>query len=676
MNTLSVGDELFDTSANSVAMEVTSPTLKMGRIRVLETNSDSERWILYEEVRARISMGELEVRRKGNPTMAIFLDRNDKTTCKRKVQRELPPGSPEESYLSSVGRATRIVRTLNEYCRRYKVSAYTAYPEVRKSFSAEYTEWQFPSLATVYRMLERDRGNAPLVMPPHLKGNRSERHSIEIVEHICKLAEVTFTTPGSKWTVKTLTDLCRRKAIISGLLSASAPLSRKFVHKVIVTRLHAMPEVARLLPKDRAAMASVGSHCIRVESILQRVEQDAVHLPFVVKTPDGPCSTVWLVHAIDCATSNIVGWHLKIGEPNESDGLRCIESSFFSNGATFKYFGIDDAVDLFGTPALLVLDNGAEARGERIKRLPQLTVDIVYCSARNPQKKPFVERLNRSLKEAIETLPGCTRMDGVDGKRDPVALGDDLMDLEELERWIVRWYFDKWADTVLDRFVDEEVAENRSLGITPRERYTNIVERLGHPLPLPPNHDDWIRTKYNAILRKLNMKSGVTFAGYDFKGDNLVHLINRFGEKAVDVLYDPEDYRRVYVVDGAELVELTNEYTSEFTPAHSFAYAKKHKAALKREHAETPKSAAFIQDVYDRSMKKGKDTCRAKKSPGRAAKKEVVEKTKQRAAIQRAAKHPLPESKTKTPTLDGSISMRWDDVDELSPRDRKTGALL
>lgn len=680
MNALTLGDELFDPRTRSVAMEVTSPTLTMGRVRVLEANANAERWIPYDEIRAQIDMGALEVRRKGNPALATFIDRKDPTTCKRKVSRLSVPGSTEDAYLLSLERATRIVRRLNEYCRRHRVSAYAAYSEVRKEFEAEFTDWQFPSVATVYRLLERDKCRAPLVMPNHLKGNRSERHSAEIVELICKLAEATFLKEGSRWTLRSLTDHSRRTAIAQELLSASAPLSLKFVRKVIVTRLHAMPEVARYLSKDRAAKASLASHRIRVEGIFQRVEQDTVFLPFVIKVPDGVCRTLSHLHAIDCATSNVVGWHLKIGAPNESDGLRCIESTMYSKGPAFKFFNIEESHDLYGTPALLVLDNGGEGRGDRFKRMQQLGVDVIYLKSRHPQKKPFVERLNRSLKSALETLPGCTRLNGVDGKRDPVALGDDLMTFEELERWIVRWYFDVWADKVLDRFVDEEVFENRDLGVTPRQRYKNIVERLGCPLPLPPNRSDWIRTKYNVVSRTLSLKTGVSVQSFIFRGDNLQSLIERFGEERVDVLFDPEDFRRVYVVDGDELVELQNESAGSCTPGHTFPEAKSKKVKVKGQSPETPRSAAFTEDVHERSMPVVKKSNGPKKTTIRAQTKEVIGKTRHREAMERAARHPLdPPKQLKqpiAPTFDGPVSMHLDDVGEFLPRDRQTGALL
>lgn len=675
MNQLNLGDELVDPRTKNVTMSVTSSAPNNGRIRVLETDAETERWVPYEQLRSCISAGNLEVRRKGCPALTVFFDLNDSTTCKHQGARHKSRSTAQANYLESLKQATHIVRELNEYCKRHRVSAYAAYPVVRELFESDYPDWLFPSTATVYRLLERDRCNAPLLMPNHVRGNRSERYSTALIELICALGEDHYLQPHSKWNLKALTDLCRRTAIHRELLSAKAPLSKKFVRKVIVSRLHAMPEVQRHLLKDRAAKASVASRRIQVDGLLQRVEQDTLHLPFFIRTPDGVCSDVYLAHAIDCASSIVPGWHMKIGALNESDGLRCVESSLFSKAPAFKYLGIDDSLDLYGAPALLVLDNGAETRGDRIRRLTQLGVDVVYCKARHPQKKPFIERLNRSLKEALELLPGCTRLNGRDGQRDPIALGDDLMTFEELKRWIARWYYEKWADTVLERFVDEEVSEERSLGVTPRQRYENIVVRLGHPLPLPPNMDDWTRIKYNAVRRKLSIKSGITHESFQFKGDNMNSLLERFGQGLVNVLVDPEDYRRVYVVDGTELVELTNIAVNEFSPAHSFKYAKDNRARLKAANAESARSASFTESVYDRSMSSSSAASTSKRSPRRSETLEVINQTRHREAVERASKTPLAPSKTTTPALNDSMTT-WGDVGEFSPRNRTTGALI
>ena len=682
MSELLRGDELYDTRSKQVVMQVTDPTLAMGRIQVLEANADTERRIDYEELRRQIASGSLEVRHKCNyrngshRPAGRFLDHSDPTTRKRLGRRYAASKAAQENYLVSVERARKVVNALKDYCKRYKVSAYAAYHPVREQFTSRHPEHEFPSLATVYRLLDRDRCGAHLVIGNEARGNTFDRYDPPMVDLICELAKDTFLKEGSRWTLKALTDLVRRQATKRLVVGWETPPGRKFIRKTIKTKLSAMPEVARLLAKDRSAQSSIASHRIRVEGLLQRVEQDTLFFPHFVMTEDGPISELCLIHAIDCGSSNVTGWHLKVGAASESDGLRCLESTLFSKKAAFERLGIEESHDLFGAPMLLVLDNGPEGRGERFRRLDQIGIEPSYCKARQPQKKPFIERLNRSLKLALETLPGSTRMDGKDGARDPVALGDPLMTLEELERWIVHWYFNDWADTVLERFVDEEVSEGRGLGVTPRQRFENIIGNLGQALPPPPNRSDWVRTKYDVVIRTISIKSGVSVHGYDFKGDNLAGLVHQYGETQVTVLYDPEDYRRVYVEVDNELVELTNASATEYSPAHTFAHAKEHRAELKKHHAETVRQAAFRNAVDEKSLEDKKPKAPARKSPSRDEKKRVVQKTKHRDAVNRAAVNPLTPSKPKTMGSEGLLSMQWDDAGELSTRDRKTGALV
>jgi putative transposase len=675
MNALNFGDELVDRRTNAVVMQVTKSTLLTGKVCVLEAGAEVERWYSFEDVRAQIANGRWEVRRPGSPRIAAFPDRNDSTTCKHKVRRGSAPGHAEDIYLDANARAVAVARRFNEYCNRHKVCVRVAYAEIRAEFERERPDLAFPSVSTVYRFLERYRCHSPLVRPNYLKGNRTKRYPSGVYDLICNVASDTFLQEGSKWTLKELTDKCRRDAIARGLLTPSSPLSMKFVRRVIVKRLHAMPEVTRLLAKDRPSKTSIATNRIRVDGIFQRVEQDAVHLPFVVTTPDGVSSDVWLIHAIDCATGNVVGWHLKIGTPNESDGLRCIESIIYSKKPAFERLGIKGADDIYGLPSLLLLDNGAEAKGERFRRLTQIGIDVAYCKSRHPHEKPFIERLNKSLKVALQLLPGCTRMDGRDGQRDPVALGDDLMDLHELERWVVDFYYVAWAEKPLTRFVDEDVFGPCKQGTSPKERFEKVRDEK-QPMPLSPNLSDWIRVKHHVVSRTLSIKSGITIEGFEFRGDNLKDLIAQCGEGRVDVLYDPEDFRRVYVLNDKELVELQNQAASDITPAYSFAQAKIQKAAAVSQQAETPRTAAFIEALYNRSMLTGRACDTPRKSPGRAAKKAVVARTQHRDAVERAARLPLTPPKSKTSSLADSVSIPWDDVDELSTRDRTTGAAL
>jgi len=220
------------------------------------------------------------------------------------------------------------------------------------------------------------------------------------------------------------------------------------------------------------------------------------------------------------------------------------------------------------------------------------------------------------------------------------------------------------------------VSEKKGWGVTPRKRVEHLVEHLGQALPPPPNRSDWLRTKYNVVIRKLNVKSGVSIHAYDFKGDNLVGLINRFGQRTVEVFFDPEDYRRAYVDVDNNLIELTNVAASEFSPAYTFAYAKKHRAQLKKAHATTERQTASRDARLQRSAEKSKPKSAPKRALNRGEKKQVVQRTKEREAVSRAEKHPLNPSKPKTGSSTDAVPMQWGDAGELSTRDRKTGALV
>ncbi|MGE4125636.1 MAG: hypothetical protein AB7E59_10290 [Pusillimonas sp.] len=370
--------------------------------------------------------------------------------------------------------------------------------------------------------------------------------------------------------------------------------------------------------------------------------QDAVHLPFVIRTAHGETTNVYLVHAIDCCTGMPVGWKLVIGSPTESDGLACVESILFSKQQAFSRLGVDASIDVFGTPHQLIFDNGPETRGGRIDRLVRLGIDVMHCKSRHAHGKPFIERLNRSLKEALQTLPGCTRMNGRDGQRDPLKLGDPLMSPNELEQWIVRWYYESWANTVLKRHLRTDFHDARKLGDTPALRWRTMTEQLAYPLPLPPSLAEWRMTLYEHDTRAISRKTGISYKGFNYRGVNLGYLVNKYGETHVRVLVNPDDYRQIFVDegDGLPLVVLNEEFVDETTPAHSFNYMLEALRQAPPEPSQASVAERFRHDVHQRAVQSSSKPARKKQS--RVEKnRAVADAVKQSAALHRAEQNPL-----------------------------------
>lgn len=114
-----------------------------------------------------------------------------------------------------------------------------------------------------------------------------------------------------------------------------------------------------------------------------------MHLPFVVRKPHGVARTIYLELAIDACTGYPVGWHLVIGAPREMDSLRCLEMyPTPAKAARFKELGIVHTLNLNGTPAQVIFDNGPETKGGRIVRLELLAMDVKHCKAKEVQGNP------------------------------------------------------------------------------------------------------------------------------------------------------------------------------------------------------------------------------------------------------------------------------------------------
>lgn len=654
-------DELVPPGRKDPRWQVLDTRPRYGCIKLLDCETHQEKYEKVADLNEAIVAGHLLVRRQGAPRHSVAAQ-NDPNLDER------------------LRTALAVLREVEEVQRRQDLSFSKAYDVVRDQRAVQ-GQADLPSRATLYRYAEAKRNGLPLLRGDKNKGNRTPRYEERIVQLVCDAANGLFLNQGSRWTLRSLTDYVNARATEFGWLGKNARISRTFVSKTITENLSADPEIERMDPRLVSAAKSVAKRRIFVMTPFERVEQDALHLPFVVATPHGPASNVWLVHAIDVGTGVPAGWVSKLGSPTASDGLRCVESILFPKTALLATLGLTTTLEVHGTPHLLVFDNGPEARSERMHRLVRLDIDAKHCRAREAQGKPFIERLNKALKEGLETLPGCTRMDGKDGQRDPVALGDKLMTLEELERWIVRWYYEDWCNRPLKRHLRTDFFNLEKLGSTPAERWRRMTGELGFAMPLSPSLSEWRMTLYEHEYRTLSRKTGVTYRGFNYRGDHLPYLVDKYGERKVKVLANPDDFREVFIDDGEDrpLVPLVEEFTDDSTPAFSFKEAEEMRRSAPV--AEVPGAGArqkFQDDVRAHSVQVPASKPR---KPSRAEQnKAVVGKTNAALAVHRAVANPLHAARPSVTSStvrpgndDGLGGMSFDDVAPVTVRSRTGG---
>jgi putative transposase len=438
---LKPGDQLRVTGQSEAAWVVMTGEPIDGYIKLFDREKHSENYVKVDDIYEKVQIGQWRVKRKNAPLVSA-------------VEQYHP--AYREDLLGAIRHLEAVHRAMKDTGRSFA----KAYELVRAEHAqkASSAAEEFPALPTLYRYRCRWMNGFSLLKGQKNKGRREARYDSQVDRLIYDCAKQNYLVVGSSWTMGRLVELINDRLHSLGLLRQSEKISQRYIRKVIMRDITVDPDRNRLDPRKVAAERSVGARRITVSLPFERVEQDAVHLPFVVKYRNHVTSSVWVIHAIDCATSRVVGWTFVIGSPSETDGLKCVASILFSKKQVLMQHGLDPSFDIRGTPSLLVFDNGAEAKGQRMSKLTQLMIDAEYCPSRHPHKKPFVERLNRSLKEALETLPGSTRMNGVDGRRNPIELGEELMTFEELQRWVVRWYFMDWANKPLERLTVSEMA--------------------------------------------------------------------------------------------------------------------------------------------------------------------------------------------------------------------------
>lgn len=228
--------------------------------------------------------------------------------------------------------------------------------------------------------------------------------------------------------------------------------------------------------------------------------------------------------------------------------------------------------------------------------------------------------------------------------RDPEALGDELLTVDALEKWAVRWLYENWANTPLDRLRWDELLVDSVKGKTPLERLNYLTEEIGHPITMPPPRQQWMAALFEHKTCTLSAKTGITLEhGFRYKGEAMSYLLAKYGDHAqLHVVYNPDDFRQAYVYedDSLPLVTLTHEHVRPQTPAWTFAEAKARFDLGMDDWTVPDDKVQFQRDLDDTVTGTGKAR-KAKRHGKREENKETVRRAKDHSAIQRTVDRPL-----------------------------------
>ena len=511
------------------------------------------------------------------------------------------------------------------------------------------------STTQAYRLL-RASNDVPIAIMPNYsgRGNRTPRYGERMKEIALQEIEEHYAVKKSRITLPFLKEIVTRKARAEGILAVDQAVSKKYIKSILLGSWNPDRDYKRLDPRIAKSAKAVAKNRIVPGAPLNRVEIDGLHLPFLATNEERTkvLDDIWLLHAMDCDSSHPLGWWLTCARPTTDDTFSCLERAIFPKAELLKSMGVNFTVDPFGSIMNIVMDNGSENAKPRFACLTTIGSNPHWTAKDSGHEKPFIERGNGCLKVALEPLPGCTRFQGIDGKRTEEAMNDDLMTINELERWIVRWLFEVWPNKPLERFITADYEIDKSLGLTPAERWVNY-ERT-QSLPLCPAREDWDRLKFLTSSGSMSAKTGITHETFTFRGQNLHQLIHQYGPDCrVQFHYDPHDYRVIYVADKdtGKWVQLVNSEVRDATPAYSFDLAKQRRKEKRATYKGSPMREKFMDDLVHKATAKP-----TKKQAKENARKDALAEVRTKQAQVRADENPIKEYSVPNPAFDTYVT--------------------
>lgn len=291
----------------------------------------------------------------------------------------------------------------------------------------------------------------------------------------------------------------------------------------------------------------------------ERWEGDHTQLEIHVLAPGRPQPVrPWITWMIDVGTRAITGWAISAENPTRGSVLAAIRS------------GVErrDETDLFhGVPGMFLWDNGLEFTANAVTEAAALLGSVaVTTPPYSPEKKPYIERLNRTLEtELIAVLPHYI---GGPRKRDGSLYegADEMLSLAGLSHLVAKWI----------EHYNHERAHRSLQGKTPAQVW------LADPTPIRPADPEDVR-HFTLELRssKIRRDGGVHFKNVAYVAPE---LYGHEGE-TVEIGVVPYDLSKIEVFRSGEwlctatpTVELTDEQLARHREA-----SKKANQRLQRE---------------------------------------------------------------------------------------------
>jgi len=260
----------------------------------------------------------------------------------------------------------------------------------------------------------------------------------------------------------------------------------------------------------------------------------------------GPKLTI----AIDVYSRMIYGFYLSFDAQNYLAVGMCFLNGILPKDQITKHFMTENSWSIYGLPTHILLDNAKEFLSDWLFEFCKLyDIDMRFNPPRRPDLKPHVERVIKTINEAI-------RDDLIKGYRLPLTERRKTqynpekkaeLTIEEFETWLIHWIVDDYHQRI-----HEGLKRKEGIKISPAKRYEQgLAEADGRTVGLPTIPMDWEQLRFDALpfdRRKLH-REGIKMFGLEYNAPIIAKLRGAQNpkKKKYIIRYDPRDIREVYL---------------------------------------------------------------------------------------------------------------------------------
>lgn len=359
--------------------------------------------------------------------------------------------------------------------------------------------------------------------------------------------------------------------------------------KPILARLRelspALVARARLQPGEAATLTDFVPGRYQVHHALEVVQID--HTPVDVIVVDAahrlPIGRPWLTLAVDVATRVVVGFYVSMEAPSSTSVALCLTHGTLPKEDWLKQRGLDCTWPVWGIPAAVHADNGADFTAAALRRgCDEHGIRLILRPIARPHYGGHIERLIGTLMGRVHLLPGTTGSNAQE-KGDYPAEAQARLTMAELEQWLALEICEQYHHRI-----------HKGIHRAPLAAWEAAVTDTNAPVRSLPDQPDQFVISFLPFMQRKLRRDGLHLFNIRY-WDNVLPSIVRLGDPVI-VRYDPRNLSKVFV-QGPDQKYFPIAYADLFLPPITLWEQRAALIDLRAQGDNAPSQAAIFKAV-------------------------------------------------------------------------------